>query len=189
MTEENEQRMERLFHDHYEQMYRFAFALLHDNEEARDVVSEKNACINLIARKKRDERLKRLLPLSEEKLTEEEPSRLEERWQAAVDCIDHDLTDQTASVIRLCYREGMSYKDTAKLTEEEPSRLEERWQAAVDCIDHDLTDQTASVIRLCYREGMSYKDTAEELGISVSAVNKHIVKGLRTLREKLKGKQ
>ncbi len=35
MTEENEQRMERLFHDHYEQMYRFAFALLHDNEEAR----------------------------------------------------------------------------------------------------------------------------------------------------------
>ena len=107
MTEENEQRMERLFHDHYEQMYRFAFALLHDNEEARDVVSDvfsrlwdkqlvpdraylmrsvKNACINLIARKKRDERLKRLLPLSEEKLTEEEPSRLEERWQAAVDC-------------------------------------------------------------------------------------------------------
>ncbi|WOZ81675.1 sigma factor [Segatella hominis] len=40
MTEENEQRMERLFHDHYEQMYRFAFALLHDNEEARDVVSD-----------------------------------------------------------------------------------------------------------------------------------------------------
>ena len=132
MTEENEQRMERLFHDHYEQMYRFAFALLHDNEEARDVVSDvfsrlwnkqlvpdraylmrsvKNACINLIARKKRDERLKRLLPLSEEKLTEEEPSRLEERWLAAVDCIDHDQTDQAASVIRLCYREGMSYSD------------------------------------------------------------------------------
>ena len=55
--------------------------------------------------------MKRLLPLSEEKLTEEEPSRLEERWQAAVDCIDHDLTDQAASVIRLCYREGMSYSD------------------------------------------------------------------------------
>lgn len=39
MTEENEQRMERLFHDHYEQMYRFAFALLHDDEEARDVLA------------------------------------------------------------------------------------------------------------------------------------------------------
>lgn len=39
MTEGNEQRMERLFHDHYEQMYRFAFALLHDNEEAMDVLA------------------------------------------------------------------------------------------------------------------------------------------------------
>ena len=162
MTEEKEQRMERLFHDLYEQMYRFAFALLHGNEEARDVVSDvfsrlwdkqlvpdraylmqsvKNACINLIGRKRRGERLKRLVPLSE-----------------------------------------------GKGAGEEPSRLEERWLAAVDSIDHDLTYQTASVIRLCYREGMSYKNTAEELGISVSAVNKHIVKGLRTLREKLKGK-
>lgn len=162
MTEDNEQQMEQLFHDHYERMYRLAFALLHDNDVAKDVVSEvfsrlwdkqlipdkaylmrsvKNACINIMAKKKRDERLKLLLPLSEE-----------------------------------------------KLTEEEPYRLEERWQAAVDCIDNDLTNQTASVIRLCYREGMSYKDTAEELGISISAVNKHIVKGLRTLREKLKGK-
>ena len=162
MTEENEQQMGQLFHDHYERMYHLAFALLHDNDEAKDVVSDvfsrlwdkqlipdqaylmrsvKNACINIIAKKKRDERLKQRLPLSEE-----------------------------------------------KLTEEEPYRLEERWQATVDCIDNDLTNQTASVIRLCYREGMSYKDTAEELGISISAVNKHIVKGLRTLREKLKGK-
>ena len=39
MTEEYEQRMDRLFHDHYEQMYRFAFALLHDNEEAMDVLA------------------------------------------------------------------------------------------------------------------------------------------------------
>ena len=162
MTEDNEQQMEQLFHDHYERMYRLAFALLHDNDVAKDVVSDvfsrlwdkqlipdkaylmrsvKNACINIIAKKKRDERLKLLLPLSEE-----------------------------------------------KLTDEEPYRLEERWQATVDCINNDLTNQTASVIQLCYREGMSYKDTAEELGISISAVNKHIVKGLRTLREKLKGK-
>ena len=28
-----------------------------------------------------------------------------------MDCIDHDQTDQAASVIRLCYREGMSYSD------------------------------------------------------------------------------
>ena len=96
--------------------------------------SVKNACLNLIAQKKRDERLQQLLPLELEQDTQ----------------------------------------------------LEERWQATVHCIDHDLTPQTASVIRLCFGERMSYKETAEELGISISAVNKHIVKGLRTLRDKLK---
>lgn len=179
MTEEKEQQLERLFNDHYERMFRLAFALLHDNEEARDVVSEvfsklwdrfsqeeipkdssskdyllraetasaylmrsmKNACLNVISKKKRNERLIKFLPLSNEES------------------------------IRL----------------EEPSRLEERWQAIVDCIDHDLPLQTASVIRMCYGEGCSYRETAEELCISISAVNKHIVKGLRMLREKLKG--
>lgn len=40
MTEEKEQLLERLFHDNYERMFRLAYALLHDYEEARDVVSE-----------------------------------------------------------------------------------------------------------------------------------------------------
>ena len=40
MTENNEQQMEQLFHNHYERMYRLAFALLHDNDEAKDVVSD-----------------------------------------------------------------------------------------------------------------------------------------------------
>lgn len=38
MTEENEQQMEQLFHDNYERMYRLAFAVLHDNDAAKDVV-------------------------------------------------------------------------------------------------------------------------------------------------------
>ena len=85
MTEKKEKQMEQLFRANYERMYRLAFALLHDNEEARDVVSDvfsklwehdikeetasaylmqsvKNACLNLIAQKKRDERLQQLLP-------------------------------------------------------------------------------------------------------------------------------
>ncbi len=177
MTEEKEQQMERLFHDNYERMYRLAFALLHDNEEARDVVSDvfsrlwdkssgdkppayllrsvKNACLNIIAKKKRDERLAKLLPIS-----------------------DEAETPGTSKVIAEASMQAMN---------ENATRLEERWQATLDCIAHDLTPQTASVIRMCYRDGCSYRETAEELGISVSAVNKHIVKGLRTLREKLKG--
>lgn len=166
MTEEKEHQMERLFHDNYERMYRLAYALLHDNEEARDVVGDvffrlwdkflgdeppayllrsvRNACLNIIAKKKRDERLGKLLPIDD---------------------------------------------NSMQMMNESPTRLEERWQATMDCIAHDLTPQTASVIRMCYGEGCTYRETAEELGISVSAVNKHIVKGLRTLREKLNGKE
>ena len=40
MTEKKEKQMEQLFRANYERMYRLAFALLHDNEEARDVVSD-----------------------------------------------------------------------------------------------------------------------------------------------------
>lgn len=185
MTKEKEQQMEQLFHDNYERMYRLAFALLHDNEEARDVVSDvfsrlwdrfsgdygdklsgdkppayllksvKNACLNIIAKKKRDERLAKLLPIS-----------------------DEAETPGTSKVIAEASMQAMN---------ENATRLEERWQATLDCIEHDLTPQTASVIRMCYGDGCSYRETAEELGISISAVNKHIVKGLRTLREKLKG--
>lgn len=163
MTEEKGQQMERLFHDNYERMYRLAYALLHDNEEARDVVGDvffrlwdkfsgdeppayllrsvRNACLNIIAKKRRDERFGKLLPID----------------------------------------------DSMQMMNENPIRLEERWQATLDSIAHDLTPRTASVIRMCFGDGCSYRETAEELGISVSAVNKHIVKGLRTLRERLKG--
>ena len=122
MTRKKEKQMEQLFRANYERMYRLAFALLHDNEEARDMVSDvfsklwdakiiedtasaylmqsvKNACLNLIAQKNRDERLQQHLPLEEE-----QDAQLEERWQATVHCIDHDLTPQTASVIRKTYR-------------------------------------------------------------------------------------
>ena len=114
-------------------------------------------------------------------LSDIDPQKMDsQKWDMLLDLLEHPEKYSEIQKDELLGEE--------KVTEDEPSRLEERCQAAVDCIEHDLTDQTSSVIRLCYREGMSYKDTAEELGISVSAVNKHIVKGLRTLREKLKGK-
>ena len=39
-----------------------------------------------------------------------------------------------------------------------------------------------------YREEQSYKEIAGTLGISLSAVNKHIVQGLRKLRIQFKDK-
>ena len=193
MTEEKEQQLERLFHNHYERMFRLAFALLHDNEEARDVVSDvfsklwdkfsqeevpKDSISKTEASK---ESISKDSPSKESFLREETASAYLMRSvkNACLNIISKKKRDE-----RLIKFLPLSNEESIRL--EEPSRLEERWQATMDCIDHDLSHQTAAVIRMCYGEGCSYRETAEELGISISAVNKHIVKGLRTLREKLK---
>jgi RNA polymerase sigma-70 factor (ECF subfamily) len=40
-----------------------------------------------------------------------------------------------------------------------------------------------------YDEEQSYKEISQQLGISLSAVNKHIVQGLRKLRQTFKTKE
>ncbi len=61
---------------------------------------------------------------------------------------------------------------------------EQRWRAINRFIDEGLTPQTSRVLRLCYDKGLSYREAADELGISVAAVNKHMVQALRKLRER-----
>ena len=65
---------------------------------------------------------------------------------------------------------------------------DELLQAIEDYIDHRLTPQTSRIIRMHYDEEQSYKEISGTLGISLSAVNKHIVQGLRKLRSTFKDK-
>lgn len=163
MSTQNQASMEKLFKEYYASMYRLAFTFLHDSEESRDVVqsvflrlmsgsqilqepsiggyllmSVRNGSLNLIARRKLDERFQLLYPRE----------------------VEYSLTPV--------------------------KEQEERWKAISRYIDEHLSSQTARILRLCYEEDKSYKEVAEELNISVSAVNKHIVQGLKTLRKKFK---
>ena len=49
-----------------------------------------------------------------------------------------------------------------------------------------LTPRTQQVLKACYVERKKYKEVAEELNISKSAVKKHIMNALKTLREKFR---
>lgn len=49
--------------------------------------------------------------------------------------------------------------------------------------------QTSRIIKMHFDEDQSYKDISNSLGISLSAVNKHIVQGLRKLRSTFKDKE
>lgn len=160
---EKEEKFKLLFHTHYEAMYRQAFILLHDMEESRDAVSDvfsrlwdnptsidrkteraflltciRHQCLNIIAKKGLDEKLRKLYPLEQE------------------------------------------------LTLVWPLEKEQQLITLRQVIDRELTPQSARILHLRYYEDKSYKETADALGISVAAVNKHVVKALRKLREKMK---
>ena len=66
---------------------------------------------------------------------------------------------------------------------------EELIQAIEHYIDERLTTQTSRIIRMHFDEEQSYKEISSSLGISLSAVNKHIVQGLRKLRSTFKNRE
>ena len=53
-------------------------------------------------------------------------------------------------------------------------------------IERNLTEQDRRVLQLHYDDEMTYQETATVLGISVSAVNKHITQSLAKIRQTLK---
>lgn len=137
---------------------RMAMSLLHDEDDARDVVQEvflklwesdapisnpeaflvrsvRNSCLNRICSTDIRERIRLKLPLEH------------------IDDND-DLDGRTEEV-----------------------------KAALDSL---LSSRERQVVEKVYSEGMSYKDTAECLGVSVATVNKNIVASLRKLRNHFK---
>lgn len=66
------------------------------------------------------------------------------------------------------------------MTDEGDTRL-----AAIRRVVDTLPPRTRLVLQECYIHKKKYKEVAEELEISTSAVKKHIVKALRTIREKV----
>lgn len=70
-----------------------------------------------------------------------------------------------------------------------PASDEELIAAVSRYVDERLTPQTGRIIRMHYDDERSYKEISDSLGISTSAVNKHIVQGLRKLRLTFKSRE
>ena len=144
-------------------MYKAAYILLGDEDEAKDAVQDvfaklwagtsplreesqrtflltcvRNRCLNIIAQRKTEQ--KALLLLTSE----------------TIDSGTHD---------------------------------EEIIRTIEDYIDERLTPQTSRIIKMHFDEEQSYKEISSSLGISLSAVNKHIVQGLRKLRSTFKNRE
>lgn len=164
--QEREKQFEKIFRREYTRMYRAAYVLLGDEDEAKDAVQDvfahlwdktetlreeslrlflmtciRNRCLNIIAHKQKQLETTSKLAVAN---TPETTTAWDEKS-------DDELTDMVQSYI-----------------------------------DERLTPQTGRIIRMRYDDDKSYKEISNKLGISLSAVNKHIVQGMRKLRQHFK---
>ncbi|MDE5585307.1 MAG: sigma-70 family RNA polymerase sigma factor [Muribaculaceae bacterium] len=135
-----------------------AMSLLHEEDEARDVVHEV------------------FLKLWESEVKVDNPQAY----------VIRSVRNASVSRIRkLDVREKIKAK---LMLEPPPDDFdyERRNEEVRDAIQLLLTSREQQVVDKIYTEGMSYKDTAASLGVSVATVNKNIVGALKKLRTHFK---
>lgn len=152
---------EQLYYSNYRQLYRFAYSFLEEEEDARDAVSQVFTQL-----------WHRQPPLEEDCITG--------YLMAAVR--NHSL-----NVLRTP-RQNAAIE--AELRTEQVEHQQAEHQELMDelarVIDEHLTEQDKRILALHYDEEKTYAETAQTLGISPSAVNKHITNSLSKIRFILK---
>ena len=152
---------ERLFKDNYPHMYRMAFSMVEDADDAKDVVSQVFTQMWRSKPQVSDGSMRGYLlaatrnqclhQLRQRQLQREMKAELQ---QAAQDNVDEER--------------------------------EELMRQLQQVIDENLTEQDRRVLSLHYDEEKTYAETATILGISTATVNKHITRSLAKIRSTLK---
>ena len=156
---------EQLFRDNYGKAYYLALRILHDDEASKDVVAD---AFELVWRR----------------LQDSDVDKLSSYLLTAVKnvCLDY-IRKQN---IRNRYVQA-SVQAVGKLSfnPEEVDLHEEKIQTIMRSLD-ELTPRTLQIVTMCYVQRKKYREVAEELGISESAVKKHIMQALSYMRQKFK---
>ena len=157
------QEFEHLFKDNYPHMYRMAFSMVENADDAKDAVHQ---VFTQIWRGKpqvaRESVRGYLLAATRNQ------------------CLHQLRTRQLQRQMEEELRQDMALNES----EERQELLQQLQQV----IEDNLTEQDRRVLSLHYDEGMTYSETAKVLGISASAVNKHITRSLAKIRKNLNAK-
>ena len=157
------QEFEHLFKDNYPHMYRMAYSMVEDADDAKDAVHQ---VFTQIWRGKpqvaRESVRGYLLAATRNQ------------------CLHQLRTRQLQRQMEDELRQDMALSES----EERQELLQQLQQV----IEDNLTEQDRRVLSLHYEEGMTYSETAKVLGISASAVNKHITRSLAKIRKYLNAK-
>mgnify|MGYP002864369209 CR=1 FL=1 len=157
--------IEQLFATHHSRLLRLATIMLRDEEEARDVVSEV---------------FERLMKRPAQQLSAEEEAAT---LLVAVRnrCIDRIRQMKVAERVR----RRLPLDEAEFPTWQQEEEHEQRLKAVSQAIDMELTQAQRRTLLMRYREEKSYREIAETLGISETAVYKHLRGALERLRRKL----
>lgn len=154
-----DEEFDELFSSSYPSLYRYAYSLLRNEDDSRDVVSE--VFVKVLEKKpKATVTIGYLMAMVHNK---------------ALDKLKQQKVEDEARQRLL-----QDYKLFLEIDEQK----EERLKAILQFIENELTPQTQRILRMCYAEKKSYKEVAAELDISIQAVNKHISQALKKLRER-----
>lgn len=161
MTKRND--IEQLFRSHYLQMHRLAVALLHDADLARDIVHD--VFVSLLDGK------------------------------GAPDCSDISAAYLMRSTRNRCLNhirdcgihqriENLYFLDNEEYDAEDwPD--EETIEKVYNLIESDISPQAKRVMELRFSDGMRFSRIAEAMGISETAVYRHLSHALSFIRKKL----
>ena len=156
---------EQLFRDNYGKAYYLALRILHDDEASKDVVAD---AFELVWRR----------------LQDSDVDKLSSYLLTAVKnvCLDYIRKQNIRS--RYVQASVMAV-GTQSFNPEEVDLHEEKIQTIMRSLD-ELTPRTQQIVTMCYVQRKKYREVAEELGISESAVKKHIMQALSYMRQKFK---
>ena len=159
----SKQRFERLFKDSYPLMYRMAFSMVENADDAKDAVNQVFTQMWKGKPKVSDDSVRGYL-----------------------------LAATRNQCLHILRQRQLRREMEEQLQRDEAERQDEERQELLcelqQIIDDNLTEQDKRVLELHYNEEMTYAETATVLGISTAAVNKHITRSLAKIRETLKAK-
>lgn len=152
---------ERLFKDNYPHMYRMAFSMVEDADDAKDVVSQVFMQMWRSKPQVSDGSMRGYLLAATRNqcLHQLRQRQLQREMEAELQLAAQDSVDE---------------------------EREELMRQLQQVIDENLTEQDRRVLSLHYDEEKTYSETATILGISTAAVNKHITRSLAKIRSTLK---
>lgn len=157
----SKQIFEHVFKDNYPHMYRMAYSIVENVDDAKNAVSQVFA------------QMWRGKPKLDEKTI---------RGYLLV-----ATRNQCLHILRQRQlRQRMNEELQRETGESKDEGREELLRELQHIIENNLTEQDRRVLQLHYEEGKTYQETATVLGVSVSAVNKHVTRSLAKIRETLK---